>query len=647
MEDFRFYSPEFLLLLAGLPALAFMLARARRGALKKLAVFASHKSLKRLLKLRTPESEKLRTWLLWTGLTLAILALARPQANPEIEERESSSLDILVLLDVSRSMDAEDAPPSRLKQAKRTVSEMMDKLSGDRVGVVAFAGSAFLVSPLTSDYDMVRSFLQSVDSSIISNQGTDIGSALELASRAMERGSQAGGSEGARSNIFLVLSDGEDHYQVSADKAASLNKKGGVVYAIAYGTERGAPIPMRNERGESVGFKRDKADNTVMSAVNAKSLQAIASAGGGQFYFSTSDGSEILDFLKRTQGMQREGGATIKARIYQEYFFPLLVLAGIFLVLSSIKIPLMKSRTGKPLILALLFLPLVSHAGPLEFLDDKTKRAYEASETLAKEGKPEDAAASLREQLAENPDSGPLNYNVGTYLLGAKKFNEARGHLERAKKSPDTKWKAAYNIAGSYVAEEKKDDARAAYSALIAEVNSGSDTSPEAIEAREKSRIALQQLAEDNKQDNKQDPKNQDQKEQEKKDQDKKDESQPDSGKKEQKDDKSGAGQKDPKEEEKKDQGQEKKEEPKNPGEEEKKDEAKTGEKKENDGGQQQAPQAPGKGRAKFRERDNMSEEDAKKIIEALKLQENSLQKRFLKYKEKDADKIDDNGKDW
>lgn len=631
MYEFRFESPAYLFLLVALLLLAFLLYKTREYGRKKLEAFATHKSLERLLKGGNGENTYSRRLAFWIGLSLAILALARPQANPEFEERESSSLDILVLLDVSRSMDAEDAPPSRLKKAKRTINVLMDQLNGDRVGVIAFAGTALLVSPLTNDYEMIRTFLQGVDSSMIQNQGTNIDGALQLAKRAMERGAQNSAETG--SNVFLVLSDGEDHFEVTERTAAEIRKKGGTIYAIAFGTERGAPIPVRNERGELAGYKRDASGNTVLSTVNARSLQAIAAAGGGQFYFSTIDETEIVDFVKRVQGMQREGGAIVRTKTYQEYFYPMLVLAAISLIFSFANFRNLWRRKGRLFLIPLTFLSMGPEVHAASILHDKERRTFEESVELAAKGKPEESVNRLKPLLAENPDSGPLNYDVGTFLLNAKKYQDGREHLERAKKVPETRWKAAYNIAGSYALEGKRDEARLAYSELIGELVEKNSRTSEEEEILDRSRIALQQLQEDPKQNQSGGSEN--------KEQDEKN-----SQKKQDQENKSGSGDK---KQDSKDQNQESNEQ------ENKGEEKQEGEKNEKEGEpqnqgeeKQQNPQnVPSSGRKPFRERDNMSEQDAKRILEALKQQESGLQKKFLRGKEKDAKESEHNSKDW
>ena len=205
MNEFHFANPGYLLFLLGLPVLSVVLNRFDRGARDRLRKFLAEENLHRLLLEKGTISDRGKRLAYWLGLALLVLALARPQANPTVEEMQSSGLDIYVVLDVSKSMDAEDVAPSRLKKAKRTIQHLTSKLAGDRVGIIAFANSSVLVSPLTNDYSIIDSYLQNIDTNVVPTQGTNLGGALETARDAMIRGAKNGGKGNTHTNIFLVL----------------------------------------------------------------------------------------------------------------------------------------------------------------------------------------------------------------------------------------------------------------------------------------------------------------------------------------------------------------------------------------------------------------------------------------------------------
>jgi Ca-activated chloride channel family protein len=684
MTDFHFNNPGFLFLLLSLPALSILLGRFDKGARNKLRLFLHDANLDQLLLDRGTIRDRGKRFALWAGLALAILALARPQANPVVEELKSSGLDIYVLLDVSRSMDAEDIAPSRLKKAKRTISHLTQRLAGDRVGIIAFANSAVLVSPLTNDYSILDSYLQNIDTSVVPSQGTNLGNALETAREAMERGAKnTNGQTEAHTNIFLVLSDGEDHGESNLAVVDTIKKGGGLIFTIAYGTEKGAPIPMRDEKGELRGYKKDSAGNVVVTATKTEVLEEVAKRGGGQFYHSTQDEAEVEDVLARVNDAQRGSFTTIKATIWEEYFWVFLA-PGLFLLLSSflslravkpflarVRMP---KKTAGLLILFALFGAARAEAGPISFFWNKDRKASDKGEQLAKEKKFAEAADSLKPLQAEDPDKAEVNYDIGTYLLADKKAQLGREQLEHLRNADGPlRDVALYNIAGSFAEEGKKEEARTTYAELLQHLQSKTTLNAAESALLEQTRRNVARLADpsqspppppqqrqpnpqsggggggDPKDDQKKpdDKKDQDKKEQEKKDQDKKggqgdqkkDEKKPD----EKKDDK---GQPDQKKEEKKDdkgQGDQKKDE--------KKDDKGDGKDKppppESQG--QNAPELPPrKGGQPFKDRDNMGEDDAKRILGALKERESDLQKKFLKNSVKGGRvNADDAAKDW
>jgi Ca-activated chloride channel family protein len=676
MTNFQFASPKYLLLLLVLLALYLLMRRLRSVGRGRLLRFVSQANLNRLLKSSGSGSERSKHFALWSALALIVIALARPQANPTIEDVEGQSLDIYVLLDVSRSMDSEDIAPSRLRKAKKSIQHLMDLLSGDRIGVIGFAGSSTLLVPLTSDYEIVRNILQQVDTSIIPSQGTDIEGALELAQQAMQRGAQVVGSNsgGARTNIFLVLSDGEDHGPGKLSAIDSIKSEGGTIFSIAFGTEKGVPIPVRNDSGVLMGYKRDRKGGTVLSSVQPKALQEIAQRGGGQFYFSTLEEHEIDDILARVQSSQRSGAVSTKARIYEEFFIPVLAAALALLLYSFLSLrslaTSLKKKTGIVSLLLLALCPKPASANPLSLFWNKEKKISEQSQELSREGKPEAAAEQLKILQAENPDSAAIDYNLGTYLLEAKKLDEGRKQLDRVAKDKNFfQAEALYNLAGSYMLEKKRPQAISGYADLIRRLEHKGALIGKEKEILKRARESLAQLSQEEQKnpqqqqgDNQQNQKNQDQQKDQKKDQQKPGQGGGEGDKKEdKKDDKDSKGDDKDKKDEKKP-GEDK--EPKEGNKNKDKDEKKPGDDKEppkgDDGKDQQPPKDGQQGKDKqqnmpprhggtpFKERENISESDAKRILESLKQQEGDLQKKFLKKNGKGSKVTDDeNGQDW
>ncbi|MGZ3702265.1 MAG: vWA domain-containing protein [Bdellovibrionota bacterium] len=672
MNDLHFASPVYLYLLLLLPALHLIFSRFDKNARGKLLKFLAEENLRQLLQDRGTIRDRGKRLSFWLGLALLILALARPQANPVVEEVKSSGLDIYVLLDVSRSMDCEDIAPSRLKKAKREIQHLATRLSGDRLGIIAFANSAVLVSPLTNDYSILDSYLQNLDTSVVPSQGTNMGNALETAKEAMERGAKNAASSGLHTNIFLVLSDGEDHGESDLSIVDTIRKEGGLIFTVAFGTEKGAPIPMRDDHGELRGYKKDRAGNVVVTQVKTEVLTEVAKRGGGQFYHATQDEGEVEDILARVNDAQRGSFTAIKTTVWEEYFWVFLAPALALLLLSLVpfsslfsKLKLLKRGSA---VLLLLFLPAPAHAGPISFFWDKDRKASDASEKLAKENKFGEAADALKPLQADNPDSPELNYDIGTYLLGDKKGRLGREQLSHLRNADGPlRDLALFNIAGSFAQEGKKDEARATYAELLQHLQQKSKLSSGESTLLEQTKRNVERLADPAQQpppqkdqsDQKQDQNNQDQQKQggdsqkqenkggEGKDQDKKDQS---------KGDKDKDGKKGDQKDQNKQQGDEKKDQDKDKGDQKKdQDKGQGDQKKEEDKqpsnqgpGQNTPPPPPRHGGQPFKERDNMGEEDAKRILGALKERESDLQKKFLKNATKGGRvNVDDAAQDW
>lgn len=221
---------------------------------------------------------------------LLALSLARPQLGSTKTAVKSIGVEIVFALDVSRSMLAEDAKPSRLEFAKSELNRLLDQLGGDRVGLVAFAGSAYLLSPLTTDKAALKMFLEGLSPDSVSTQGTNFLYALRSAQTAFEHGGVDPGDNARVTRVILVISDGEDHEQGAIDYATKLVNDGTRVFTLGIGTEKGASIPMRDERGYLKGYLKDQSGQIVVTQARSGFLQSLAKAGHGAFYHATAGG---------------------------------------------------------------------------------------------------------------------------------------------------------------------------------------------------------------------------------------------------------------------------------------------------------------------------------------------------------------------
>jgi len=269
-----------------------------------------------------------RRWkrrLAYLALILAVFALAGPQYGTELLEVERMGADLVVALDISGSMMAEDFKPTRLEEAKRAVQSLLAGLKGDRVGLVAFSGAAAIMCPLTSDYSAVKLFLELAKPGYVPQPGTNIGDALELSGRLLE-------GSGDRDRAVILITDGEDHAGDVEQPLATLADLGAQVYAVGIGSSEGTLIPQYNDQGAVRGYKKDREGNLVQTYLDATLLQQITETTGGQFFPVDPSGRSIEDILVQIGALQK--GAYAERSLYRHknrYAWPLgLALLALF-----------------------------------------------------------------------------------------------------------------------------------------------------------------------------------------------------------------------------------------------------------------------------------------------------------------------------
>jgi Ca-activated chloride channel family protein len=218
-----------------------------------------------------------------------ILGLVNPKIGTKMETIKREGIDIVFAIDVSKSMLAEDVAPNRLEKSKQIVSQIINQLGNDRIGIVAYAGSAFPVLPITTDYSVSKMFLQSMNTTMVSSQGTSLDDAIKLSSTYFDKGNKT-------SKLLILISDGEDHSDGATEAAAEANKNGMKIITIGVGTEKGGPIPMK-QNGVVQSFKRDNNNEVVITKLNQESLKEIAKATKGG-YVSGNSTKEVLAYVK-------------------------------------------------------------------------------------------------------------------------------------------------------------------------------------------------------------------------------------------------------------------------------------------------------------------------------------------------------------
>ncbi len=313
----------FLLLLVPLGGgAALFFAARRRAALSRFAGGAQH--VPRVLDQVSPNRRAIRVLLLLLGAAAGIVAAARPQWGTRLEPVTRKGVDVVVAIDTSLSMAAQDAPPDRLRQAKHAADALIRRLSGNRVGLVTFAGKATLACPLTLDSEAVRLFLDAVDVGAVSYRGTAIAEAAKVAVRAF--GSGPASSKEVRGRALVLFSDGEDHEGGIDDAARLLQKSGGRVFAVGCGTRRGAPVPEGGEGQGPSAYKKDGEGRLVTSRLNDEILGKLTLATGGRYFDASPSEGEVDDIAKEISGMDTaEFGTVMRARYEERFQIPLAI----------------------------------------------------------------------------------------------------------------------------------------------------------------------------------------------------------------------------------------------------------------------------------------------------------------------------------
>jgi Ca-activated chloride channel family protein len=325
----------YLYLLGIIPVLVLLFLYVQFWKRKKQREFGDIDLVRKLSPERSVFKPALKFVLLLMALVGLIFGLINPKIGTKMETVKREGIDIVFAMDVSKSMLAEDVAPNRLEKSKQLVSQIINQLGNDRIGIVAYAGSAFPVLPITTDYAVSKMFLQSMNTSMVSSQGTSLDDAIKLSSTYFDKGNKT-------SKLLIMISDGEDHSEGAMDAAAEANKNGMKIITIGVGTEKGGPIPIK-ENGVVQSFKRDNNNEVVITKLNAESLQEIAKETKGG-YINGNNTKEVLDFIKKSlDNIQKtEFEATEMANFQSQFQWFL----GIAFLLLFADIFLLDRRTG-------------------------------------------------------------------------------------------------------------------------------------------------------------------------------------------------------------------------------------------------------------------------------------------------------------
>jgi len=328
VPEFRFENKWALFLLIAVPFMILFFFWLKSWKNKALKRYADNKLLPSLFAGYSTGKSLIKFILLRLGVSFLIIAMANPQYGENEKDVESKGIDIMLAIDVSNSMLAEDLSPgySRLKISKLSIEKLIDKLHGDHIGIVVFAGSAYKHLPITPDYHVAKTFTQNVTTRMMSAQGTDIGLAIDECMTSFN-------FENGANKTIVVFSDGEDHEEqgiIAAEKAREL---GVVVHTIGMGTTKGVPIPVYNN-GKKTGNKKDENGNTVLTKLNEENLINISNAGDGSYTRANGMSIGLDGLINQINSIEKATLSTEKYTGYEDQFQPFLAIGLLLLLIE-------------------------------------------------------------------------------------------------------------------------------------------------------------------------------------------------------------------------------------------------------------------------------------------------------------------------
>ena len=325
----RFEDPIYLWMLLIIPILVLMRFIVWRKRKRNLRKFGDPSLLKEMMPDVSKYRPTIKFCLLLSAITILIFMIARPQVGSKISHEKREGIEVLIALDISNSMLAQDVIPSRLEKSKLLIEDLVDHFTNDKVGLVVFAGDAFVQLPITNDYVSAKMFLQNINPSLITTQGTDLARAISLSQSCFTQREHIG-------RAIIVITDGEDHEGGALEAAREAYKKGINVFILGVGTSKGAPIPDGNG-----GYLKDNSGQTVLSALNEQMCQQVEKAGNGVYIHvdNTSDAQERLN--KELSKLQSGISDTV---VYSEYNEQFQIFGIILLLLLIVETILLESR---------------------------------------------------------------------------------------------------------------------------------------------------------------------------------------------------------------------------------------------------------------------------------------------------------------
>ena len=320
---FQFANPHILYLLLIIPVMIAALTLVALLRKRNLAKFGNLELIKSLMPEVSTWRIKSKSTLFLLAVTAVIFAAARPQFGSKLREQKSTGIEMMLVVDVSNSMLAEDFAPNRLDRTRYAIDKLFASMNQDRVGMVVFAGESKVQLPITSDYRMARSFTKRLSPELVQVQGTEIGQALTLASLSFSNNRDAG-------RVIILITDGETHDNTALDAAQRAAEQGIRIYAVGIGTPDGAPVKVNGE------WLKDEKDEMVVSRLNEELLQQITAATGGGYIRATNAAFGLDEIVREIEKIEQGELTTLSFEEYNEQFQWILAVAAVLLLLESL-----------------------------------------------------------------------------------------------------------------------------------------------------------------------------------------------------------------------------------------------------------------------------------------------------------------------
>ena len=321
---FRFANPDFLYLLLLIPLLVGLFLFTNYHRRQRIKKYGDLSLLLALMPTVSKYRPDVKFWILISSIVLMVFMLARPQFGSKMETVKRSGVEVVIALDISNSMLAEDVVPSRLEKSKKLISRLVDTFNNDKVGLIVFAGEAFTQLPITSDYVSAKMFLESINPSLISTQGTDVGSAIRLAMKSFTPNDGVG-------RAIVVITDGENHEGGALEAAQEAAEKNMQVFILGIGSPDGSPIPLTPRSND---FRKDKDGNVIVTRLNEQMCQEIARGGNGLYI--RVDNSNTAEKMLNNE-IAKLSKSDVESQVFTEFDEQFQALAWLVLILLVIE----------------------------------------------------------------------------------------------------------------------------------------------------------------------------------------------------------------------------------------------------------------------------------------------------------------------